>query len=207
VGRGVVILLHGIHTSRKEADEWMPELAAFITSRTGLRTHLFKYGWTSGASIALPGIGWAGRRRKTRKFQRCVQRLQRSDIRGIGPIHVVAHSFGTWIARYGLIRGPEELRPRFGTFVMMGGIVHAADRFTEGRVGRVACLYSRDDDVVRLAPGFGDCGRQGLRGADGGRLVNVDCTPAAHRDYTRQGPAWEAVAGALFTTVAGGTRL
>jgi len=172
----------------------MDQLARKIQRETGMDCYQFRYGWTSGASVALPGWGWISRRGKTRRFQRYLARLI-ADRPGT-TVHVVAHSFGTWIARYSLIRGPEQLRPRIGTLVLMGGIVHRHDRFTCGRVERVVNLYSLGDDVVRRAPGFGDSGFRGLAG-DGDRVTNVDLTPAEHCDYTRPGREWAAVVAAL----------
>lgn len=191
--RQIVVLVHGIHTSRREARTWMDQLATKIRRETGMETYQFRYGWTSGASIALPGWGWISRRGKTRRFQRFVSRLVADRP---ATVHVVAHSFGTWIARYSLIRGPEQLRPRIGTLLLMGGIVHRNDRFTCGRVQRVVNLHSRNDDVVRRAPGFGDCGYRGLA-VDGDRVSNVDMTPANHRAYTIPGREWNAVVTAL----------
>lgn len=204
--KAIVVIVHGIHQSRHEAGEWMGWMSDYLETRAKLANTSFafahfKYGWTSGASIALPLWGWLGRRGKVRRFQRFVLEARQrygADL----PVHVVTHSFGGWIARYSLVRGKDEMRPRLSTLVMMASPTHARDRFTCGRVAQVWNLFSREDNTIRFARsiGFGGAGLIGLLIADedAARLHNVDKTPFEHHDYIRGGKGtWDKVADIL----------
>ena len=192
--RRVIIVIHGIHTSRRDAATWMPALMkAVVPAAPDVAARSFLYGWTSGAAIRLPIIGWFSRRRRTRKFQRFVAAL-RQTFPG-AEVDVIAHSFGTWITHYSMLKGNNRTVLR--KVVYMGGIVPQDQNWRNVPVGRVLCLYSLADRVVKIAPGFGESGNVGFIHADGTRIVNRDMSPFRHGDYLKSGPAWKAAAAFL----------
>lgn len=192
----LVVLVPGVHEGEADATAWTTRMSLYLRDvLPGVFVVAYTPGWTSGASIGLPLWGWISRRVKVRRFQRWLARVV--SIFPDVPVDVYAHSWGSLLARESLRRGPQEARPRFRTLILAGSIVDQDDRFACGRVQRVACLYSKDDVVVRRVPGFGEAGNVGLSHADGVRLLNVDLTPLGHGDYTRPGRAWSVVAELL----------
>lgn len=216
--RRVVILVHGIHTSRKDADRWMGGLERFLRERLPAPQQVksadgrrwatsvgddivqFRYGWTSGIMIRrLSFIGWLSRRRRTKKFQKLVARLRR---RNSSPLHVdvVAHSFGTWLVYYSTLKGKKRLRTKLGRVAFMAGVVPTRATFHPEAFERVLNLYSREDDVVRLASyaGFGRSGVHGFAASDDAGVKNVDLTPFEHDHYLNPlSKAWDLVADFL----------
>jgi hypothetical protein len=185
----VVILVHGIHTSKREAREWMRKMGLYLSRAIpGLEVLQFKYGWISGISVRLPIWGWFSRRRKTRKFQRFVARAVKERGPETHP-DVVAHSFGTWLAHHSMTKGGPKTF--FRRLVYMGGIVSSREDFRaeEGHYEKVLNLYSRNDMVVRYSL-FGHCGHRGFINASTLRVQSVDVTPAEHGDYIKPGRMW-----------------
>lgn len=200
--RRVIVIAHGIHTSRKDADRWMGGLEKFLRSKLPTPQQVksdndtrwgtsvgddivqFRYGWTSGIMIRLPIVGWFSRRRRTKKFQKLVARIRK---RARQPVHidVIAHSFATWIAYYSTCRGKERMRTELGRVVFMGSIVSALADFPGDRFERVLNLHSEKDAVVRLGryTGFGSSGIGGFMLEDDPRVQNVDLTPYEHDSY------------------------
>ena len=195
-GAGITVIIHGIHTSRKAAADWMPQLGRKIHNATGSGIALFRYGWTSGVSIRLPLWGLWSRRSKLARLRRLIRKLQAAY-----PgerINIVAHSFGTWLGFWAGILGKERKRVDIHRLALMAPIIDV-DEVPPAAYGprRIACLFSRSDDVIRTAP-FGHAGAWGFATADGKRVVNIDLTAYEHADYTEPGRAWDQVVAFLL---------
>jgi len=189
----LIVMLHGVREDRAEAIEWMGALGRRLAAVVeGARVVPFIYGWTAATSVRLPLIGGFVRRGLVRRFQGFVTRLLAQGD-PTAAVDVVAYSFGTWIAQESMTFAPGP-KLFFRWLVYMGGIVSSRDDFADeaGHFERVLNVHSRGDDVVRLAP-FGHCGYRGFVRAPKDRVGNVDLTPLNHRDYQRDGLAWDEV--------------
>ena len=194
--RRLVVIIHGIHTSKKDAKSWMPELMkAIVPAHGNVAARAFTYGWTSGAAIRLPIVGWFSRRRRTAKFQKFIAELRKEHPGA--KIDVVAHSFGTWITHYSMLKGKHLTT--LNRVVYMGGIVPQDEKWEDVPVNKVLCLFSKADKVVKMAPGFGESGNMGFIHADGRRVINRSMSPYRHGNYLKPGKAWTAMAGFLNT--------
>jgi esterase/lipase superfamily enzyme len=189
-GKGIAVVVHGIHTDKDKAAGWMPALAMKLRRECGMGVALMRYGWTSGVSIRMPVWGYFSRRSKLAKLRRLVRRLQKQH-----PgerISIVAHSFGTWLAFWAGFKGRPAKRVDLDRVVLMAPIIDVDQEFpADYGPRRIACYFSREDDVIRKAP-FGHAGAWGFSKADGKRVVNRDFTPYEHGDYTEPGGSWDA---------------
>ena len=189
--RRVVILIHGVHSGEQKSLDWFEPLADAIRYVSPSTTVVFfMYGWTAGVSVRFPGIGKMVRRHLVRKLQKAVARLVETH-GAEAEIDAIAHSFGTWLLHRSMTAGRNARWHCFyRRLVYMGGVVSSRETFENeaGHFARVLNLYSRGDDVVRLAP-FGHCGTKGFSRAPA-PVVSVDLTPINHRDYTGPGEAW-----------------
>jgi hypothetical protein len=203
IGRAI-ILVHGIHTSKKEARAWMTPFAEVLKqTNPGVLVFPYTYGYVLGTSIAFPVRGRIVRRRAVRRFQKWAAQL----VKRLGPdveLDAVGHSFGTHLVNESMVQdgGPRTF---FRRVVYMGGIVSTRETFGrhDDHLDGVLNLYSREDEIVRLCP-FGHCGWKGfkyhsVRTADGSFIsiqhgipvTQIDMTPLEHEDYTLPGStAW-----------------
>ena len=188
-GEGIVVITHGVHTGKDEAASWMPALRRQLIEQLGVGVALLRYGWTSGVSIRMPIWGYFSRRSKLRKLRRLVRRLM---VAYPGErISIIAHSFGTWLAYWAPLKGRASKRVDFWRTVLMAPIIDVDEELpADHGPRRLACMFSREDDVIRRVP-FGHAGAWGFSKADGKRVVNIDLTPYEHGDYTEPGGAWD----------------
>lgn len=187
----LVLVVHGIHTGRKEGKAWMSDFCRILESNSvNTEAVPFLYGWTSGFMLRLPWWGRTLRRRLVKRFQKFATK----ELRKRGPtweLSVVCHSMGTWIVHRSMTykRGPRLF---FDRIVYMGGVVSSREDFDDerGHFHRILNLFSKGDDVIRFAP-FGHAGYKGFYAADGNKVLNKDLTPVNHDHYTKPGKGWK----------------
>ena len=184
-----LVIIHGIHTSKKDAAGWMPALGNHITEGWASVVYAYRYGWRSGVMMRFPIVGWFSRRRRVKAFQKFVARVKATHPGA--EVDVVAHSYGTWIAHYAMTKGKPTRRTSYNRMVYMGSIVHQNEDWTLVPVKQALNLYSPKDKVVKAAPGFGESGEIGFDHADGERVTNLNLTPYSHGDYLAPGRAWD----------------
>lgn len=156
----------------------------------------FLYGWTSGLGIRLPFYGLWTRRRLTKKLQKFLVRQLRREPPGT-QVDAIGHSFGTWLIHRSMTY-KGRVKAFYRRIIYAAGIVSSRENFEDeaGHYSGILNLYSREDDVVRLAP-FGHAGYNGFFYADRPgeplrvHVINADMTPFEHDDYTQPGKAWE----------------
>ena len=187
----LIILAPGVATSKVEALTWTAALARRLCGpEDGYAT--YRPGW-----IFPPAVRFAAYRRH---YVRGFQRFVADAVLDYRPkvVDCVTHSFGGWMAWRGMqdSGGPQAV---FRRLVLMAPPVSSRSDPASvlGHVDRVACLHSREDEVIRFSTlgmagciGFAAGATAGSPDANGAVLLNYDLTPLEHGDYTRPGPAW-----------------
>ena len=188
-----VVIAHGIHTSQERAESWMRPLAARILRECPGVTacHPYEYGYLTGTAIRLPFIGAAVRRHEVRRFQQWVAALARR----YGPdveLSAIGHSFGTYLIGHAMT-DEGEARSFFGRLALMGCILSSRDDWSDkiGHHTAVRNLFSHDDEIVRFST-FGQAGWCGFVCAPPD-VENEEMKGFEHDDYTKNGPAWDAL--------------
>jgi len=186
----LIVIIHGIHTSKERAASWMPALGRHLKGDdTACAVNVYTYGWRSGTAMRFPIVGWFSRRARVKRFQRHIAKLRL--LYPGAKIQVVAHSYGTWISHYAMAKGKLEMRTWYDDIVYMGSIVHQDEYGKSVPVGRAINLYSPDDKVVDGAPGFGESGTVGFVPAGNGRIENKHMSGYRHGHYLEPGLAWD----------------
>lgn len=166
----VTVAIHGIRTGKHE--NWTDKWVAYAKEALPDWGHYnFEYGWLSGL------LGWFFtwapmgiiRHRYTRKFWKFLLGLQKKHPEAT--IHILAHSYGTWIA-YHAIRHfqPEEKVINIGTVILVGGVLPYNHKrielrrvMREGLIQKLINYCSPYDAVVENIPfPFGCCGYKGF---------------------------------------------
>jgi hypothetical protein len=191
--RHVLVIIHGIHTSKNDAESWMPALGKHVSKGTDIEVLHYRYGWRSGVMMRFPGIGWFSRRSRVRGFQKFIKGLRKNyAVADVNPrIDVIAHSYGTWISHYSMTKGKLKNRTSYNRIVYMGSIVHQDQDWAFVPVEKALNLYSPKDKVVAIAPGFGESGERGFDHADGLRVKNLNLKTYSHADFLSPGKAWD----------------
>jgi WD40 repeat protein len=141
----VVIAVHGIMTF----GTWQERLTALIKAvDPGIRVCRFKCGFYSLLAYLFPPTRWLATAYFHRKLRKTLARHpgSRTDI--------VAHSFGTHLLGWGLLRFPEHQRPKLDTIILAGSVLSSGfdwgDLVHAGTVRRVFNECAARDWVVAL---------------------------------------------------------
>jgi hypothetical protein len=200
-----VILAHGIHTTKKEAEAWAagleprlrennPDIAAVL---------LWEYGWTSAFAVRFPWVGGAVRRHLVGRFQGWVAQqlheLEEEHGRAV-VLDAVGYSMGSYLVGRSMTDAPGP-RAFFDRVVLMGSILSSRDDWSSrfGHYTQALNLFSSEDDVVKMST-FGQSGWRGFT-KQPREVTNFECLGYEHGDYERPGPAWTAAANFLRTGI------
>jgi len=191
----VVILVPGIHTSRKEAQRWLGLLGDFIETQVpGARCLIYNHGWIAAIQIAFPFFGGWFIDRKVKRFQKWVAARMNEIDPSIVP-DVVAHSVGTRLVDDSMTHdgGPHTF---WDHVIFMGGIVSSRKDFEEeaDHFWRLLNFFSRHDEVVRTWP-YGHCGWKGFI-VPHPRVKNWECH-FEHTDYQLPSVVWDKIVAFL----------
>lgn len=188
-----VVLVHGVCTSRPEAEAWYAGLAPRLNLPGVDGVHLYEYGWVAAPLIRFEVY----RHHAVKRFQTWLADLARR----YGPdvtLDVIGYSFGSYLVGHAMTDagGP---RADFGSVVLMGSILSSRDDWSEreGHYRRALNIYSREDEVVRFST-IGQSGWKGFiaRGLERD-VSNTHAVGYEHPDYQRPGVAWDFAAGFL----------
>lgn len=196
-----VVLVHGIRTSREDAEMWGLRLGEQIRRACPdvLGVHLYEYGFLSAFAIRFPWVGGAVRRRQVGRFQRWVAALSQR-YGGDVELDGVGYSFGTYLIGRSMTDAPGP-RSFWGRLVLMGSILSARDDWSDktGHYARALNLFSAKDEVVHFST-FGQSGWAGfLSRTLAPNVRQMDVTPAEHEDYKGPGVPWDDAVGFLAT--------
>lgn len=191
----VVILAHGIGTSRKEflgPTGWGTRFKQFIETRGKGRVLVVPVFWgrlrffMAGRWMA----GYFGRRMKRRAVQR-IQRVvaEQAQLHPKAVINFVGHSLGTWLGYRAMFTETAYPKAFFDDVVLMATVVSSRENFvrTAGHFRQLWNLYSKSDEITRFNP-YGHAGFRGflVEGplGDGKRkVVNIEYPDYEHTDY------------------------
>lgn len=164
----IIITVHGILTD-KHKDNWQDRFQSYcLQYSSDVEVHSFKYGWW----MILPYIStlpkWAILTRLARNFYaHKLKAFIKSKVKENpnSQLHIVAHSFGTWIT-HELILDPEVI---LETVHLIAGVISAhisrnsLDEACAKNTKEVYIYSSKHDTVCRFAPfPFGHLGYWGL---------------------------------------------
>lgn len=176
-----VIAIHGMNTS----GEWQESFTWQLSTTWGrsVPVAVYKYG------IVIAGVLMPWRRGRLREqLRRKIATLrEEAEARGFsGRPDVIAHSFGTWLFGHLLQKELTRTDPlQFGRVILTGCILRPDFDWKRlkdaGLVEEVMNHYGTGDRVVPLAQsGIHDSGPSGLRGFDGGEVINVRAEGFGH---------------------------
>lgn len=110
----LIVTIHGINTF----GQWQDRLAGLVANaKPDTKVINYKYGLFSIIRFFIP----LARDLVTRKFRAELKSLAAQHPGAT--FHIVAHSFGTHIAAWGLQRMKREERPRIGTVILAGSVL------------------------------------------------------------------------------------
>jgi pimeloyl-ACP methyl ester carboxylesterase len=173
MAKTIVVLIHGILTKQNESDDWEPHLGTWIKEHyPDVECLIFKYGWLDPLRSWLSTVvdllklpDWINNLAIIR-FTKRLRQLQGSNPNA--DIHVVAHSYGTWVTWRTLM---QDSKIRLQSLTLIAGVISAhieknnIDRLLiNGQIKTVFSWSSHTDEVVRYiaVPPFGHLGWWGF---------------------------------------------
>ncbi len=182
----IVVTIHGIRTF----GQWQTRLAELLT-KTGvpIQVETYYYGYFSILAFIIPIFRWIVVRRFRERFRALVRSHPGAEFA------IVAHSFGTHIAAWGLSGlKPEEL-PSIHRLVLAGSVLRSDFNFERllrsEKVRQVVNDCGTDDNVLLLSQLFilftGMAGRVGFYGFTSDEVINR-FHPGGHSHYFIDGP-------------------
>jgi len=198
-----VVLVPGIHTTKREADAWKAGLEPriLVACPDVVRVLLYTQGWISAFAIRVPWIGAGVRRRAIGRFQRWVAgtaQALKEEFRVEVQLDAIGYSFGSYLVGHSMSDAPGP-RSFWGRVALMGSILSSRDDWSAraGHYQQALNIYSPEDDVVHFST-FGQSGWAGFRRAPA--IVRNREVFYEHGDYQRPGPAWKIATDFLALT-------
>lgn len=116
--RRLLITVHGIRTFGK----WQDQLEGELRNRLGSSIHVchYRYGFFTLFAFLIPPLRWLA----TRRFQ--AELLSQNRKLEWDRIDIVAHSFGTHLVCWSLLRLPEPRRPRIHTIILASSVLKSS---------------------------------------------------------------------------------
>ncbi len=112
--RHLVITVHGIRTF----GQWQERLERLVQSREpSIKVYNYHYGYYSILAYIFPPLRWL----MTVRFRRAL--IKEAERAQWDSIDIVAHSFGTHLAAWGLYGIPSEKRPKIRTFIFAASVL------------------------------------------------------------------------------------
>lgn len=185
----VIVTIHGINTF----GQWQDRLTSLVAAaRPDARVVNYKYGLFSIIRFFIP----LARDLVTRKFRAELKSLAAQHPGAT--FHLVAHSFGTHIAAWGLYRMKKEERPKIGTVILAGSVLKPdfpwSALLEDGSVERVINDCGLDDWVLVLNQAVvlftGMAGRIGFVGMTSNRFRNR-WFRGGHSHYFEKDGVWD----------------
>ncbi len=143
--RHVVITVHGIRTFGR----WQERLEGLLRAHEpGTKVHNYKYGFFSILAYLFPFLRWLATDRFRRELSQTVAQYPSARI------DIVAHSFGTHLVGWGLMRTAKDQRPKIHTIILASSVLKTGFRWrgllSDGTVRRVINECATRDWVVVL---------------------------------------------------------
>jgi tetratricopeptide (TPR) repeat protein len=172
VSRHLIISIHGIRTF----GQWQNRLATLVKAREKNASVVkYKFRYFSAPAFMFPPLRWL----EMHRFRRDL--LSRVESGNWDRIDIVAHSFGTYIAGWGLHGIPPEKRPSLHTIIFAGSVLKPGFPWRDliGKsVGRLVNDCANTDrililnQVTVLGTSIGMAGRVGFVGMNDDRFMN-----------------------------------
>ena len=175
VSRDVLVFVHGFNTG---FDEARFRLAQVVTD-SGFTGVPVLFTWPSRTQLLAYGSDKESATASRDALETLIRSL--SEVQGVGRVHVLAHSMGTWLAmealRQNAIAGRADLGGRLGEIILAAPDidldVFRAQMARLGRVTRVSVFAARDDRALSVSSAIA-----GSRT----RLGALDLNDAKHRE-------------------------
>ncbi len=171
--RHLVITVHGIRTYGAWQDRLEQAVSSHPDGPTTVDFQHFRYGYFSALAFMIPLLRWL----TVRRFRRVLVRLAAKE--KWDRIDIVAHSFGTHLASWGIYGLKPSRRPHIHTLILAGSVLKATFPWHElvgSSVGRVVNECGQKDNVLIVNQIFvlftGAAGRFGFAGATSSELCN-----------------------------------
>ena len=175
VSRDVLVFVHGFNTSYDEARF---RLAQVVTD-SGFTGVPVLFTWPSRTQLLAYGSDKESATASRDALEALIRDL--SEVPGVGRVHVLAHSMGTWLAmealRQNAIAGRADLGGRLGEIILASPDldldVFRAQMARLGRVTRVSIFAARDDRALSVSS---------VIAGSRTRLGALDLNDAKHRE-------------------------
>src|SRR6266550_3710991 len=120
--RHLVVTVHGIRTF----GQWQERLETLLKSRSpGTTVFNYKYGYFSVLAFIFPPSRWL----VTSRFRKALLEVAKQG--DWQRIDLVAHSFGTHLAGWGLLGVPQSERPNIHTLILSGTVLKPRFRWKD----------------------------------------------------------------------------
>jgi pimeloyl-ACP methyl ester carboxylesterase len=184
--RWLIVTVHGIRT----VGAWQERLLDLIrrtppSAGISIDVRTYKYGYFLAFALTIPIL----RRLAARRFRSHL--LEVLEPHAYSRVHLVAHSFGTYIACRGLLGIPSKAFPPVHTILLAGSVLPSWFRWNRLRdlgISRIVNDCGTKDLALlasQLIPGLGMAGREGFRGLLDDSFCNRFFS-WGHSDYFRQ---------------------
>lgn len=160
----VVYSVHGINTH----GEWQESFNDFLSKKENVNiNHLpYKYQYFPVYSFLIPFLRSGEVNRMISDLEHCAKKAPNSTV------HLVGHSFGTYVICEALKKIPLENSPKIGNLILVNSVLKSSYNFTEivtkHKVEKILCECAINDSILIMsqtfALGLGMGGRMGFKG-------------------------------------------
>jgi hypothetical protein len=160
----VVYSVHGINTH----GEWQESFNNFISKKKNVTiNHLpYKYQYFPVYSFLIPFLRSGEVNRMISDLEHCAKKAPNSTV------HLVGHSFGTYVICEALKKIPLENSPKIGNLILVNSVLKSSYNFTEivtkHKIEKILCECAINDSILIMsqtfALGLGMGGRMGFKG-------------------------------------------
>ncbi|WP_281188759.1 alpha/beta hydrolase [Vibrio harveyi] len=161
----ILYSVHGINTN----GEWQEDLDSFISCQNKVNNishQAYKYQYYPIYSFLIPPLRTKEVKRLITDLEFCARRAPNATV------HLIGHSFGTYVICKALEKLPFEKSPKIGNIILVNSVLKSGYDFSKvvrkHRIKKIVCECALNDRVLilsqALAFGLGMAGRVGFKG-------------------------------------------
>lgn len=167
----IIYSVHGINTN----GEWQTELDEQISSlNLNVNYEPYSYQYYPVYSFLIPPLRWKEVARLESDLRHCARRAPNATV------HLIGHSFGTYVILEALRKIPQELAPKIGRVILINSVLKSSYNFShvieKHNITTVINDCGINDRILILsqflALGLGMAGRIGFKGRLYGTIIN-----------------------------------
>lgn len=199
IGQDVLVYVHGFNTSLQDAAFRVGQIA----TDTGFTGAPVVFTWPAGSSL----LGYGSDREQATSSRDALERLlvDLGSAPGVGRVHVIAHSMGSWLAmealRQAAIGGRGDLNGRLGQVMLahpdLDLEVFKGQLARIGRTDNISLFLASDDRALQMSGRLAGRGRLGALDLEDER-VRGEITGLGVRVYDLTGSGQDRVRHSTF---------